>query len=344
MKKLSKYHLMIIFLLVVMLAYFLLSNNVVIDEKYSYMGNKSYEQKINTWLDEKQKFIDEYKKNKTPEQEKKHKNSLERVANMASSRVQEINFYGKVIDQFGNPVNDATVIYSANSGYLAEGSGRNKIITNSSGSFEIIDVKGISLSIQKIEKEGYEFKRLESSSFYSYKRFTDSLLWNEYTQDNPFVLKAWKVDHFPKIKKSKLGPIPLYGFIPDGREYTLNFLLPQNKIKNEGIVEGDITVTFQRTDEQFTLILRGIDGGLQESSEIYMNFAPEFGYENEIQYTFNKSKSNRLVKKFYFVSRENKFYGRIEMTILPYFRNKSVIEIFYVVNMENGRDLAIKVD
>jgi len=71
-----------------------------------------------------------------------------------------IKFYGKVVDQEGNAVTEADVFYSIGFYTLDPENYKDfiygKVKTGQNGIFEIKGKKGISMSVMKIEKEGYD--------------------------------------------------------------------------------------------------------------------------------------------------------------------------------------------
>ncbi len=251
--------------------------------------------------------------------------------------MSDIDFYGVVVDQDNQPVSGAVVNFNAKSGYLAEGSGHQKVTTNGQGLFVISDVIGTGLSVDKIIKNGYEV-RISQWDFDNYLRFDDSVLWSNYTEDNPFVFKAWKVADkgYPKTSQSEA----VFGFKP-GTMYSMDYSTSnKKKVKKEGALDLDLQVLFNRDDASWNLSLVVPDGGLLESTDLYMNMAPTSGYISTVNFT-GTSDDRAIIKKYYIHSR-GKLYGRLDFEIIPYYRKKSAIVTTYVMNLDGGRNLEVK--
>ena len=155
---------------------------------------------------------------------------------------------------------------------------------------------------------------------------------------NPYIVNAWKVESYPDTKKGK----PFLGFIPDGRDYTIDFL-SQNKTKNEGVTEGDLRIRFKRDEENWELEITAANGGLQETEDEYLNLAPENGYINPFILSGKKDRRRPQLKNVYFFSRSGQLYGRIKMEVRPFHnRKESAFEFNYVINLEQGRNSSVK--
>lgn len=53
-----------------------------------------------------------------PKQAARSKRYWDRMLKIAAGRKRKLNFYGKVVDQFGDPVPNAEMVFNARSGYL----------------------------------------------------------------------------------------------------------------------------------------------------------------------------------------------------------------------------------
>lgn len=295
---------------------------------------ESFNQEINRANESHKKYL-EYVK--TPEGKKKSDRYWNKMLAIAKGRSKDIEFYGLLIDQNGDPAEGAIVDYSASSGYLTEGSGRGKVTTDKNGRFIIRDVVGTALVIYEIDSPAYKAK-LEQMDFDNYPRFEDSVLWSKYTEDNPYVFKVWKVakSGYPKTSYAKA----VFGFKP-GKVYSMDFSTSnKKKVKKKGALDLDMQVLFSRDDSNWSLSLVVPDGGLIESMDLYMNMAPESGYISTVNLT-GVSDDRAIIKKYYIYSR-GKLYGRLDFEIIPYYRKKSAIVTTYVMNLEGGRNLEVK--
>ena len=76
------------------------------------------------------------------------------VLNALLSSYNEINLYGKVIDQNNKPVIGADIEFLLTSSSTWKG----KLVTDNNGEFSILNQKGRVLDIFSIKKSGYRFK------------------------------------------------------------------------------------------------------------------------------------------------------------------------------------------
>lgn len=297
----------------------------------------SYTQEVNQWLAEKQVAHVVAESTKTPDKEVKKEAFLLRLISKAEAAVKDIYFYGKIVDQYGNPVPGVVVKYKAQSQYLAAGTGFGKTTTDEDGRFNTRGAEGVGLSIRKFIKPGYQFSGIQD--FDNFQRFEHSILWRDFTIDSPYVFKAWKVDRYPEVNTGGTT----FGF-DLGELYSMDFTAPYvTNVKHKKKLDLDLQVRFDRDDAGWRVKLLVPDGGLIETDDLFMNLAPEEGYRQEINYSGPKEKYISIKKKYYIHSR-GKFYGYLSADIRPYHRNKamSAIRFRYVMNLENGRELTVR--
>jgi hypothetical protein len=210
------------------------------------------------------------------------------------------------------------------------------LIGDANGLFTVAG-KGKSLSVS-LSQKNYEF--LSSYRFASFVDPEHPRAWPDYnTPDKSYIFKGWKIESYPKIKTNRLlGLI----FKPDGRTYTWDLLKPNNKEFRKGVNEGDILISFNRDDQEWELTLSAIDGGLIETEDMYMNLAPESGYQSTLTYS-GSNNEYEVKKKLYFNSRNQTVYGWLNLRIRPVYREvNSAINLTYVINLEQGRNLTVK--
>ncbi len=278
-------------------------------------------------LEKKRELIKELEKD--PEFQSSIEKYFKPLVTFSETLLADINFFGLVIDQNGEPVAGHKIIYNTIGAIYAEGSGPGETVTDASGRFAINDAKARTLYIESAKKNGYQFPRA---------KYLDHDIFLNTSEENPYIVNAWEIDRYPNIIKSKAFP----KFIPDGRTYTLNFL-DKKIVKEEDSIEGDLRVTFDRTDEQWNVVIEAVNGGLQETDDLYRYLAPVGGYKPSLSYQgTGKNKAKTSKNNIYFTSRKNKIYGTFEMEVWPYYRDKSGISLDYVINLEQGRNLAIK--
>ena len=282
----------------------------------------------------------------TPEH--KEKAHWSKMARAAESQIEDIKFVGRVIDQDGKPVVDAEVFMEGGSNFLASGSGQFTVRTDENGYFSVLNKKGLYLRIGGIKKAGYEINVIISGQgnphLYGYKESRNALVWTDYTHEHPYVIKAWRVDHYAKVKHEKDRGL---GFVPDGSVETIDFN-GTDRVKWKEIRQGDLRVSAKRNEKEWSVRVEAVDGWLSETEQFYKNVAPENGSYKQLIFNgksngdeFN-SRGIVVNKSFYFMSQGGKRYGVVSMRIRPYFNEDTVIYTSYVINLEGGRELAVK--
>lgn len=252
----------------------------------------------------------------------------ERYVELAKTQIHDIKFWGRIIDQYGEPVVGAAIKYSGGGYVYATGSPQEETKTDASGNF-LISAQGRTLHINKPVKTGYQFQIPPVFN----KRRKPS--WTNYSELNPYIINAWKIDRYPEVIQDE----QFLGFT-SGKRHILN-LLSKDKIFTKNKSDGDITVYFNQTDETWDLTIEAIDGGLQETTDQYRYLAPVDGYVNQLFYE-GKNIGKKTNRKLYFTSRNNTVYGTIHIEVWPDYRDKSVINMNYIINLEQGRNLTVK--
>ncbi len=331
-------------LVIIVVGYFVIFGNYdVVEERPNIMHplqneaeyTESFDQSINQ-AEKDKKIYQEHLK--TPEGKKASDTYWNKMTAIAKSMLRDIEFYGRIEDQNGNPVAGALIEFYAAGGYLTEGTGYNRVKTDTDGIFHIIDAKGDGLSIEKITKPGYEIK-ISQRNFDNYDRFDDSVLWKEYiSRENPYVFKAWKVgDKGYPITSEARGN---YGFKP-GKIYSLDLTKSHaSRVGKIGEFPLDLQVLFNKDESgHWELTLTVPDGGLLESDEIYMNFAPASGYVATVRFQGNEKHID--IHKNYYIHSRGKLYGRLKLTVKPHTHVGSGLIIEHVMNLDGGRNLEV---
>jgi hypothetical protein len=288
----------------------------------------------------------------TPEHKEKAKAHWFKMGAIAESQIHQLQFVGRILDQYGIGVSDAQVWLRGGSNSLARGSGTFSVQTDKDGFFVVDNATGSFLDIREVTKVGYDTSVMitvndeppESPHFYSFKESDDAMLWSDYTREHPYVITAWRVGKYAKVKTEKDRGL---GFVPNGAVYTLDFT-GTDTVRWEGTRDGDIRVSITRNDKEWKVVIEGIDGGVQEASDTYMNLAPESGYQKSLTFSgqakedFDHSNGIVTTKKIYFISQHGKRYGSASLEMRPYFDEDTVIYTSYTINLEGGRELAVK--
>jgi hypothetical protein len=230
-----------------------------------------------------------------------------------------IDFYGRIEDQFGSAVANATVSFSIGvyNGYESTEK-RGQVITDGNGFFTITGYKGYDLGIMP-EKAGYALAT--SSTLFKYSHLeTHPFVPNK---NNPFVLKMYKLqgaEHLISFNIKTYIPV-------DGSP--VKFDLQTGQQVQSG---GDLTISLQSSPKpsvqdgyDWRVSIQMADGGIiQDSSGLGLDKmfqAPDSGYEPEFDLSFQKGTqawTARVDEGFYFTSRNSKFYGKLTLSIATY--------------------------
>ena len=199
----------------------------------------------------------------------------------------EIEFYGRAVDQFGGPVPTAAVegVVLVNTG-IRGGQMRRQTTTDAQGYFQFGGFKGQDLGIT-IAKEGYEYRRQNSSFSYSY--FEADHKRHNPDPRNPVVFVLWKKQggealvHYSKM---------FWDISAEGTPVKIDLATGEMNA-----TKADLIVTLERSPVKMRQGQRGyywkvslevVGGGLIDAGEKdYYNIAPEAGYESRFEYAQN---------------------------------------------------------
>ena len=212
-----------------------------------------------------------------------------------------LELYGRVIDQFGEPVTDATVVF----GWTVVGGGKEvRRTTGNDGRFELIGEKGKRLTVD-ILKRGYLPTKQSFQSF-EYAAFFEDIFYVP-DRNHPVVFRLQKLT----------GAEPMLKYLTN-IEFTIGGAPVVLNVETGKIDEtGDIAVTAavvgdgSRNGPDYTITLRALNGaGFAFSDEEFMFLAPESGYRSEETFTQLTSRVGyNLVRtaRFYVRTRSGKF-------------------------------------
>ncbi len=224
-----------------------------------------------------------------------------------------IAFYGRLEDQFGNPVVGAQIatslrIYNGNQSTVE----RSSVTSDANGFFQITGGKGEGLGIEP-RKQGYVLAA--TSTYFKYS----SMYPDRYTPDqgNPTVIKMWKLQ----------GAEPL---VEINREYKIlftnapmNFDLVTGELVSNG---GDLKVIIlrapgslsQRNRGDWSIELVPVNGGIMEpENSLSVIFeAPQTGYQGNSLVLMNQNDpawADNIQKTFFLKSRDGKIYSKFSL-------------------------------
>lgn len=267
-----------------------------------------------------------------------------------------INFYGRALDQFGDPVDAAEVQGSVmyNTG-ARSGVTRAHTITDAQGYFQFTDLMGQDLGIG-IKKERYEYHPEYSSFSFSY--FEADHKRHEPDPKNPVVFGLWKKQGAePLIHYDRVWRFPL-----TANPVKIN--LRSGKMDDE---DPDIVVSVSRTPLQMRYGQRGfswaaivevVDGGLIRVGSVdYYNVAPEWGYQSRFEHVQEAEDSHEaqlgrlkwtwsesMADHFYISSHQGRHFAHINLRIRPNSDhqegdNEALVEAEVWLNPNGSRNL-----
>ena len=256
---------------------------------------------------------------------------------------QPIEFYGRAVDQYGEPVVGAEVRghVQINDGYR-ETLEKHQTTTDSNGMFEFHGFSGRDLGIA-VSKSGY----LRESEHTANSYFKYSLMFREKVHKpdsaNPVVFKMWKLAGAEPMVEVE----GFYGVSVDGKTYTFD-LLHKKKIESaDG--KGDLRIKVNRPVQiepkskyDWSFVIEAVDGGIRETDETFKYLAPEGGYQSFLEVPINAEDpgwSERVKKSIYFRSRGGKIYGRLDIEVFSNYQNDGVFRVKGYINPSGSRNL-----
>jgi hypothetical protein len=234
-----------------------------------------------------------------------------------------ITFYGKVIDQNGDPIADASVDYGTIDKFDADGSNyRGKTDTN--GYFSVSGIQGAVLTVG-VSKTGYYNIHGKSDGAFAYGVGPDSTRKEPPTKDRPavFVLQKMGVTE-PLVRvSSRQINIPATGQ-PTSIDLTTG-RTGRGNVQLESWI-GDSSQ--RRFDWWYRLSVPG--GGLIERQGQFEFEAPVEGYQASIETSMAASadKWSSDVNKSYFARLADGRYARFSINFYPGKRNFVVLESY----------------
>jgi hypothetical protein len=237
-----------------------------------------------------------------------------------------IEFYGRALDQYGEPVAGASVqgdiLYDT-----GDKSGADKVstTTDAQGYFQFKDLRGESLGIG-IAKDGYEYQR--KNSFFSYSYFEADHKRHIPDPKNPVVFKLWKKQgaealvHYEREWRFPVNAGPVRINLATGKM---------------GEQEADLIVNISRTPLRMRFGAMGfpweatvevVGGGLiRAGGQQYYNLAPETGYEPRLEKkqeaqtpgdtSVKWTWSEKIEDTFFISSRDGKNFARVDLYVRP---------------------------
>jgi hypothetical protein len=229
-----------------------------------------------------------------------------------------IIFYGKVEDQFGNPVVDASVEFTvqANNG-LSANTKRGRVASDARGLFTIQGYTGENLSASP-KKPGYALASTNTLWMYSPLWPDDQRAHPDLT--NPVVIRMWKLQ----------GAEPLVTIDKSFRLQHTNASLHFDLLNGEIVpFGGDLIVTIQRQAGAISgrnrldwgVRIEAVEGGIMKSAgqEATTYSAPETGYAARQEFLFSTNAPYKwaggFTEGFFVMSRKGQVYSKLGLSV-----------------------------
>lgn len=217
----------------------------------------------------------------------------------------KIVFYGKVIDQDGNPLSDVEVTGKTGSkvAFYTEEHRDYQTTTDAEGLFVFDQFQGDGLVID-LNKPGFEFASDHRNFLYS--AITGDQKRHEPDQANPVVFTMFKsIGADPMVFHEKT----FYDVSIDGKPFSID--LEKARRVQDG---GDLSISLLWSDKNgLEARLMAPSGGLIEGGRDRMFMAPEAGYKNSI--VFQVGNLGSFSKEIYLKTRNGAQYSRATISI-----------------------------
>jgi hypothetical protein len=233
---------------------------------------------------------------------------------LRGENAKPINVYGKVIDQYGQPVVGAEVKGGTLLYVNPERSGGESFstITDAQGQFSFTGLHGVRFGFG-IEKLGYEYDR---------RKYLD--WWDSYKPDpiNPAVFVMWKLQGAEPMLHSNVNKRLPYD--EQSASFRASFDLGTGKIRESGdlhitLIQNPVVVKRALGNFAWKIIITVPGGNLLEATDLYKNLAPESGYQDA--YSFAQERDDpkwtaRFAKTFYVHTAKGK-YAKVTVDLTP---------------------------
>jgi hypothetical protein len=227
---------------------------------------------------------------------------------------KEVEFYGKVIDQYGTPIPNVDVYGSTiyNNG-ISSGVQKKHTVTDADGLFSFRGMRGRTFDCG-LRKPGYE--NMPEGDAWDYTELVPEAKRHHPDPRNPVILKMWKLQGAePMVQMQKDFKIP-----PDGTPIRID--LSTGKKVEQG---GDIVLNLRHETWQpgvqgkrpfnWALRLEATNGGVVESTQRLMYLAPEDGYEPSLTIDMPSTKTGweATVNRAFYLKSRGQIHSRVGM-------------------------------
>ncbi|HEY5812360.1 MAG TPA: hypothetical protein VIT23_06885, partial [Terrimicrobiaceae bacterium] len=238
-----------------------------------------------------------------------------------------VTFYGRVVDQYGDPVSAARVSYGAIDRFLSKGSDYTGY-SDRNGYFSKDGIKGIALVVG-VWKEGYYGVDGKSAATFAYGINPDSTRSLPPTKDRPAIFLLHKMGETEPLAHASGRQ---YKVAKDGQPMEVDLetgsQVPAGKgdIRFERWANDHVKDKSGLFDWRFRITVP--DGGIAERQDQFAFEAPKDGYQSVTEINMPASLGenwNYIVNKSYFIRIRDGRYARINATIYGGHNNSLVL-------------------
>jgi hypothetical protein len=237
-----------------------------------------------------------------------------------------INFWGKVVDQEERPIAGAEISYSYSTehgnmlgvAWSASKVHKGSMTSDGTGLFSIAGIRGSGLTIESLQKEGYQYNPREAKVYDYFGSTAAGKFAPE--RNNPVV--------FVMVDKAATEQLVSYG-----GDFGKTVRLPANGTplrlniwNGQPDPNGELELTFKREPERMTQVgapttwsakVEVINGGIAEARpDELIHRAPDEGYTGAVDYPKVEQKQGVGARSFYVKTADRK-YGRITLELYP---------------------------
>jgi hypothetical protein len=247
-----------------------------------------------------------------------------------------IEFYGKVVDDSGNPVVGATAGFHWVEVPTAEGNRATNTESDADGLFSLQNALGLNLGVS-VSKEGYYSSRRDNDSF----RYGSLGGGDKFLPDslNPVAFHLRKKGQGTELitSESALRPEVDVRVPKDNTPVRVDFFQKQASPTGQLEISQNKPPIQGATSWSFSLSIP--DGGLVENQDEFQFAAPDSGYQSTVKYGFAEGDTNwtrQVTKQFYIVFGQPRKYGwlRIESNLA-----QETVFLTYAINPSGSQNL-----
>lgn len=250
-----------------------------------------------------------------------------------------INFYGKVVDENGQPVAGAKVEFSWTD-LTPNGTSEAQTTSDPQGQFTLTAQRGKRLQV-RVNKDGYHRSQEQSAGNFEYAAFFEP----SYYQPDPNAPVIFRLR-----KKGNPEPLivrqTLYGIRIDGTPHYID--LATGKKTVGGAQTGDIAIRLVRPANpgqrfDWSLELEGVNGAeLMESADELLFNAPVDGYQPKLEYEMKADDPSwraGLQKRLFVRGRSGKLYALLQADVMATYNEQASVDLEVNANASGSRNV-----